>query len=148
MATERRWYLVAFDLDKKDWRTFRVDRVARARLTGHTFTPRKLDDAARLVSEAISAAPYNYQVVVRMDVPAAAVRKAVSPSVATVEDAGDHVVLKMGADELHWVAGYLIGLGFPFEVLQPPQLRLWLCTLGHRLISTHSPGSAQTTERR
>jgi predicted DNA-binding transcriptional regulator YafY len=140
VATARRWYLVAFDLDRKDWRTFRVDRVARVRLTGHTFIPRKLEDAARLVSEAISAAPYNYQVVVRIDAPVAAVRKAVSPNVATLEDAGDHVVLRTGADELHWVADYLIGLGFPFEVLHPPELGLWLCTLGRKLISAHSPG--------
>jgi predicted DNA-binding transcriptional regulator YafY len=140
VATERRWYLVAFDLDRTDWRTFRVDRVAKVRLTGHTFTPRKLEDAARLVSEAISAAPYRYQIVVRVEVPVVAVRKAVSPSVATVEDAGDHVVLRIGADELHWVAGYLIGLGFPFEVLHPPELSLWLSTLGNRLVSTYSSG--------
>ncbi len=100
------------------------------------------------MTEAISAAPYNYQVVVRMDVPAATVQKAVSPNVASVEDAGDHAVLRIGADELHWVAGYLIGLGFPFEVLSPPELRLWLCTLGRGLISTHSPGIAQPTGRR
>ncbi len=148
VATDRRWYLVAFDLERKDWRTFRVDRVARVRLTGHTFTPRKLDDAARLVSEAISAAPYNYQVVVRVEAPAAAVHRAVSPAVATVEDAGDHVVLRLGADELHWVAGYLIGLGFPFEVLHPPELGEWLCALGRRLLSTHAPDDAEPPGRR
>jgi predicted DNA-binding transcriptional regulator YafY len=140
VAAERRWYLVAFDLDRKDWRTFRVDRIAKVRLTGHTFAPRKLDDAARLVSEAISAAPYRYQIVVRVDAPAATVRRAVSPSVATVEDAGDHVLLRVGADEMHWAAGYLIGLGFPFAVLHPPELGQWLCALGDRLIATHSQG--------
>ncbi len=36
------------------------------------------------------------------------------------------------------MAGYLIGLGFPFEVLHPPELGLWLCTLGRRLIGTYS----------
>ena len=144
VATERRWYLVAFDLDRKDWRTFRVDRIAKVRLTGHTFARRKLDDAARLVSEAISAAPYRYQIVVRVDAPVATVRKAVSPNVATVEDAGDHVVMRVGADEMHWVAGYLIGLGFPFAVLHPPELGQWLCTLGDRLISTHSPELSPT----
>jgi predicted DNA-binding transcriptional regulator YafY len=140
VATERRWYLVAFDLDRRDWRTFRVDRIAKVCLTGHTFIPRRLDDAARLVSEAISAAPYRYQVVVQIDAPVATVRKAVSPNVATVEDAGDHVVLRVGADEMHWAAGYLVGLGFPFVVLHPPELALWLSALGHRLIRVHSPG--------
>jgi predicted DNA-binding transcriptional regulator YafY len=140
VATHRRWYLVAFDLDRRDWRTFRVDRATKVRLTGHTFVPKKLEDAARLVSEAISAAPYRYQVVARVGAPAAVVRKAVSPNVAVVEEAGDHVLLKIGADEMHWVAGYLIGLGFPFEVLHPPELGLWLCNLGSRLVSTYSSG--------
>jgi predicted DNA-binding transcriptional regulator YafY len=144
VATERRWYLVAFELDRKDWRTFRVDRISKVRLTGHTFVPRKLDDAARLVSEALSATAYRYQVVVRVDAPAATVRKAVSPHVATVEDAGDHALLRTGADEMDWVAGYLIGLGFPFEVLHPPELGDWLCALGARLISAHSGGPPVT----
>jgi predicted DNA-binding transcriptional regulator YafY len=34
VATDRRWYLVAFDLDRQDWRTFRVDRVSRLLVPG------------------------------------------------------------------------------------------------------------------
>jgi hypothetical protein len=43
---------------------------------------------------------------------------------------------------MHWAAGYLIGLGFPFAVLHPPELGQWLCALGDRLIATHSQGPA------
>ncbi len=54
VATERRWYLVAYDLDRQDWRTFRVDRMAAVpEITGHTFIPRRLEDPARLVAEAL-----------------------------------------------------------------------------------------------
>ena len=35
-----RWYLVAWDLDRADWRTFRVDRIAGKPARGETFTPR------------------------------------------------------------------------------------------------------------
>jgi len=38
--TGRRWYLLAFDLDRDDWRTFRVDRIDSAPLPGPRFTPR------------------------------------------------------------------------------------------------------------
>ncbi|MFE4175840.1 helix-turn-helix transcriptional regulator [Streptomyces sp. NPDC056909] len=37
-----RWYLVAWDLDREDWRTFRVDRVRPRTPTGPRFTPRDL----------------------------------------------------------------------------------------------------------
>ncbi|MBT3150114.1 WYL domain-containing protein [Streptomyces sp. CHD11] len=37
-----RWYLVAFDLDRDDWRTFRVDRIRPRTPTGPRFTPRAL----------------------------------------------------------------------------------------------------------
>ncbi|GAA0960605.1 WYL domain-containing protein [Kribbella koreensis] len=37
-----RWYLVAWDLDRNDWRTFRVDRMLPKTPTGPRFTPREL----------------------------------------------------------------------------------------------------------
>lgn len=37
-----RWYLVAWDLDREDWRTFRADRITPRTPTGPRFTPREL----------------------------------------------------------------------------------------------------------
>ncbi|MBE3012781.1 WYL domain-containing protein [Microbispora sp. NEAU-D428] len=37
-----RWYLVAWDLDREDWRTFRADRITPRSPTGPRFTPREL----------------------------------------------------------------------------------------------------------
>jgi len=37
-----RWYLVAWDLDREDWRTFRADRISPRSPTGPRFTPREL----------------------------------------------------------------------------------------------------------
>ena len=52
VATDRRWYLVAYDLEREDWRTFRVDRISDGSpCPGHTFVPRQLDDPARMVAE-------------------------------------------------------------------------------------------------
>ncbi|MFI8529375.1 helix-turn-helix transcriptional regulator [Streptomyces aquilus] len=47
-----RWYLVAWDLDREDWRTFRVDRIRPRTPTGPRFTPRALpgDDVAGFVT--------------------------------------------------------------------------------------------------
>ncbi len=139
VATARLWYLVAFDLDRQDWRTFRVDRVKEVVVTGHTFAPRRLDDPGRLVAAAISATPYRYHAEVRFAISAEDLVKRVAPSVGLVEadDAGS--LLRLGADDSTWLASYLIGLGLPFEVVRPAELRAELHELATRLAQVHTP---------
>src|SRR5690349_3989551 len=64
----RRWYLVAYDRDRQDWRSFRVDRIAEPRTTGHRFRPRELpaDDAVAFVQAGIRQMPTAYDVRVRV----------------------------------------------------------------------------------
>ena len=73
-----RWYLVAWDLARDDWRTFRVDRIAPRTPTGPRFTPRDLpaDNVAAFVTARFSGStgadwPCRGQVV--LDLPAAEV---------------------------------------------------------------------------
>jgi predicted DNA-binding transcriptional regulator YafY len=61
--TGHRWYLVAWDADRKDWRTFRVDRIDAKLSLGARFTPRKPPDRdiAAYVSRSVSIAPYQHR---------------------------------------------------------------------------------------
>ena len=63
----RRWYLVAYDRDRQDWRSFRVDRIAEPRTSGQTFRPRELpaEDALSFVQAGIRRMPQRYAVRVR-----------------------------------------------------------------------------------
>jgi predicted DNA-binding transcriptional regulator YafY len=135
--TDRRWYLVAYDLDRADWRTFRVDRAAGVRVTGHTFAPRQLDDAGRLVANAIAAAPYRYQAEVKVYAGVEEVARRVPPHIGDCRAEDGHVLVRIGADELDWVAGYIVGLGFEFEAVAPGELREMLASLGRRLVRRH-----------
>jgi predicted DNA-binding transcriptional regulator YafY len=138
VATERLWYLVAHDLDRQDWRTFRVDRMADVRLTGHTFVPRPLADPAQLVAASIAVAPYLYQARVRVRAPAAEVRRRLRGDVGVVRTVGDGAaVVELGAETLEWLAGYLVELGLDFEVEEPAELRDYLAALGRRLAERH-----------
>jgi predicted DNA-binding transcriptional regulator YafY len=67
----RRWYLVAWDLDRQDWRTFRIDRVERPEVTGGRFHPRRLPgaDPVAYVEASIAAAPVRHEVDVRVHAP-------------------------------------------------------------------------------
>ncbi|MGA2530469.1 MAG: YafY family protein [Acidimicrobiales bacterium] len=138
VATERRWYLVAYDLERDDWRTFRVDRVSEVEVRGHTFVPRRLTDPARMVAEGISTAPYSHRAVVSVMAPPDDLARLVVPYTGVVDREKDHSRLELGYDDIDWVAGYLVGLGFDFEVIEPDELREHLLALGGRLRSTYA----------
>lgn len=119
----RRWYLVAFDRDREDWRTFRVDRVSQIQLTGMRFSHRDPPDAARLVSEGLAVSVYKWQARVLLKVKPEAARRLISPSTGVLEPARGGTLLRIGADDLEWIARLLAGLPCSFKVLDPPELR-------------------------
>jgi predicted DNA-binding transcriptional regulator YafY len=138
VATDRRWYLVAFDLDREDWRTFRVDRVSSVSVPGHTFVPRPLRDPGRLVAEGITTSHYTHTAVVVVKAPLEEVALIVAPHVGVLSGEGTATtLLELGIDDFEWLAGYLIGLGLDFEVREPAPLRAYMATLGARLSAAH-----------
>ena len=147
VATDRRWYLVAYDLEREDWRTFRVDRITSVHVPGHTFVPRHLADPARMVAEGISTAHYSHRAVVSVKASIEDVAKLIAPHVGVLEREGDHTRLELGMDDFDWLAGYLIGLGLEFEVIEPVEMRAQMARLGKRLQATHAapdaPGERQ-----
>jgi predicted DNA-binding transcriptional regulator YafY len=121
----RRWYLVAFDVRRGDWRTFRVDRIAVRTPGGGRFTPRPLpaDDLAMWVSRRVAVAGWRYRTRVTVFAPAATVLARIGPYVGTVTGVDDQTcVLDTGSDSLETLAVYLGLLGYEFRVESPPEL--------------------------
>jgi predicted DNA-binding transcriptional regulator YafY len=124
VALGRRWYLVAYDLDRGDWRSFRLDRLADPRATGARFAPRRLpaDDAATFVRAGIGSRTPVHHVEVLVDAPADDVAARIGRW-STVEDAGDgRCRVLMEADDLSWPALALGAVGAGFTVVSPPEL--------------------------
>jgi predicted DNA-binding transcriptional regulator YafY len=120
----RRWYLVAYDLDRLDWRTFRLDRLDDPVSTRERCGGRQLPggDAAAFVRAGIGNLRSPHSVVALVHAPASAVRGLVG-SWGNVEDTGtDSCVLHMTSDSLDWPAMALGSLGAAFEVRSPPEL--------------------------
>jgi predicted DNA-binding transcriptional regulator YafY len=121
----RRWYLVAWDVNREAWRTFRVDRIGARLSTDRKFTPRALParDVGAFVSAAVSSARDRYQARVILHAPLAEVAKRVPPAYGALEEIDEHTcLLRAGADWLGGLAVYVAMIGVDFEVLEPPEL--------------------------
>ncbi|KAB2370972.1 helix-turn-helix transcriptional regulator [Actinomadura montaniterrae] len=120
----RRWYLVAYDLDRADWRNLRVDRISGPDGTGARFRPRELPaaDAAEFVRTRIDTAPRSYRVEVLADAPAATIRERIGRWAVIDEVDADHCRVHLTSDSLDWPTIALGALGADFRVLHPPEL--------------------------
>jgi predicted DNA-binding transcriptional regulator YafY len=119
-----RWYLLAWDLDRDAWRTFRLDRIG-VRATGDPFEPRPLPegDAAAYVARGASSAAWRWRARVEVAAPAEVVVAKVNPAVGVVEAVGaTSCVLSTGAESLDELAAHLGRLGVGFRVTEPPEL--------------------------
>ena len=134
VSTNRRWYLVAYDLDRQAWRTFRVDRLRDPELTGHRFVRTEEPDAAGMVTEGIAVAGYEWQAEVLLLVEPDVAAESVSPLAGQLEPTEGGTLLRTGADDLDWIARYLASLPFGFEIIHPPQLRKEVRRLARRLL--------------
>ena len=123
VTTGRRWYLLAFDRDRQDWRSLRLDRMHEVRALGSTFVARDAPDAAAFVRRSISASPYRYVARVRYFAPEHVVAQHFSPASVTIEpDGPDACVVTAGADDPERMVIYFAMVGYEFEVLEPPEV--------------------------
>ncbi|QMU69846.1 YafY family protein [Streptacidiphilus sp. P02-A3a] len=124
----RRWYLVAYDLVRQDWRIFRLDRLTAPRTSGVRFRPRDLPaaDATAFVRAGVEARPTGYAVEVRVRAPAAEVAAQLGQWADAEPVDARTCVLRMTADTLDWPAMALGRLGAEFEVVTPPELVAYL----------------------
>ncbi|WP_431995337.1 helix-turn-helix transcriptional regulator [Streptomyces griseoflavus] len=123
-----RWYLVAYDLDREDWRTFRVDRIRPRTPTGPRFTPRRLPggDVSRFVTGRFrgsdgTSTDWPCQGEVILHLPAADV--APHAEEAIVEELGPHRCrLTLGSWSWTALAASLGRFDTDIDVIGPPQL--------------------------
>jgi predicted DNA-binding transcriptional regulator YafY len=120
----RRWYLLAWDVDRGDWRTFRVDRITPKTPTGPRFKPRTLtdDDAASYVQRSAGRATWRYRARIRIHAPASQVRALLPLAVDVSPDGPDRCIIEAGSDTPHQLALYVGLLDTDFEILEPPDL--------------------------
>jgi predicted DNA-binding transcriptional regulator YafY len=145
VSAGRRWYLVARDRRRGEWRTYRLDRVVDARPTGHGVDVSDAPDAAAFVGNAITTAPYRHRARVDLDAPVATLA-ALIPSTVGVLEALDETTtrLTVGVDDLDLLVVRLGCLGVPFRVLEPADLVDRLAVVAEHLAAIAAASAASS----
>lgn len=118
-----RWYVSGYDHHRDEIRTFRLDRIASVELTGTRFViPDGFDPVAH-VTRSLAAVPYTWQVEVLLETDPALARRRIPATVGELSETADGVLLRARAERLDGMAQLLAGLGWPFTIVRPAQLR-------------------------
>ncbi|MEU9988888.1 YafY family protein [Streptomyces sp. NPDC048045] len=137
--TGRRWYFVARDVARGQWRTFRADRVDRLRPTGHAVDITDPPDPARLVSHNTANGPYPLSATIRLPLPMDQALRLVPATVGTHRpDGPDATLVDIGGPDPDGLARYLLGLATPLRVLSPEPVRRALLRRTRELLDAHT----------
>lgn len=122
--TGRRWYFVARDVTRGEWRTFRADRVGHVQPTGQHAELADAPDPVVLVSHSIAAGAYPLYATIRLPLPMDRALRLIPPTVGTHRpDGSDATIVDIGGPDANGLAAYLLGLGTPLRVLSPDDVR-------------------------
>ncbi|MGC4064469.1 MAG: YafY family protein [Polyangiaceae bacterium] len=136
--TGRVWYLVAWDIDRGDWRTFRVDRIdgSSGVRAGARFAPRESPSGGfeEYVSRAITASAYRYRARIRIEVSISDAKRRIPSWIGVFEACGEgQTVITLGAESLEALAALIVHVGTDFELLEPAELASYVRAVSERL---------------
>jgi predicted DNA-binding transcriptional regulator YafY len=133
----QRWYLVAYDRRREDWRSFRVDRMDDATLTGRRFAGHELPaaDALEFVRAGFQQIARRYDVRVLIRAPKDVVAT-VTGRWAQLSEVDGGTLMEMPTDDLFWPLAVLATLDADFEVEGPDELRDQVASVSRRFART------------
>lgn len=129
----RTWYLICYDLDKRDWRTMRLDRIADTEPTTQPFLRRTLPEnqtPPQFVQTWLGHDHGAHQVEVVIEAPISRVQEIVGRW-GTASGSGSVTRLTMRIDDYAWIAHVLGAIGRPFAVIAPRDLEQYLTDWTH-----------------
>ena len=121
VTTGRRWYLLAYDRDRQDWRSLRLDRMSGVRALAVPSSPATRPtprNTSNVRSAAHHIATWRASAIT---LPNRLVAQHFSPASVTIEaDGPDACIVTAGADDPERMVFYFATVGCDFEVLEPP----------------------------
>jgi predicted DNA-binding transcriptional regulator YafY len=133
--TGRRWYLIAWDTARHDWRTYRVDRITPLQPTGMRFLPRPHPPDPTSVIRGVDTALATLQAEVTVLAPASAITGYLPDTVAVQPIDDTTCIVYAGAETAYQLALHILMLDKDFHVSGPPELLDAFAVIGDRLKS-------------
>jgi predicted DNA-binding transcriptional regulator YafY len=128
--------VTGWDHESREIRTFRLDRVRSAEVWAETFKPPAEFDPVAQVLAGLAAVPWTHAVSVILHTDLESARRRIPVSLGAVEEVAGGVRLTFRAERLAGAADMLAGLGWPFVVEQPAELRDEVRAVAHRLLAS------------
>lgn len=141
VSIRQRWYLLAYDRDRDDWRTFRLDRMGTPWVTRARFQPRPIPggDPAGYVQQSLQSIPTRFQVKVVLHAAAAEIEPRLHHCSGTLESIDERTcLLHIEGDYLEWLAFQFLYLGVDFTVQEPAEMADYVGDLSSRLVRSVS----------
>ncbi|GAB2683455.1 helix-turn-helix transcriptional regulator [Kribbella swartbergensis] len=141
-----RWYLLAWDLDRNDWRVFRLDRMTDVLRTGSRYQPRPLpaESATDYLRQGFNRHRQTVSLVV--EAPATDVMDALRHQDAAIQPVGPHRTnVTVAIDSWQWLVLNLAFLDADFHITQGDTFTTACQTFAHRLLAATAPNPTATT---
>jgi predicted DNA-binding transcriptional regulator YafY len=138
-----RWYTVGYCYLRQGTRIFRLDRIHALEVQEERFTlPANFDCLAYLI-QAFAALPSRWLAEVLLQTSLEHIRDVVLATFATLEETPASILLRAYDDDLQHTTRFLVGLGCPFRVLQPPELVEEIRMLARTLLEMTASGGSE-----
>jgi len=146
----RRWYLIAWDIDRNDWRSFRVDRIDGRPATGDLFAPRPVpSDVAARLERGIAYTPFACRITLRLQGSIAELQAALPVWCGVLEtETETHCLLRMGADSPEGLLAQVLMMGRDVEVVEGASLLPGIQDVLRRMGKVFSAAASQTVPAR
>ena len=141
---QNHWYVLGYCHLRQDIRMFRLDRILSIELREEYFPRPQHFDTLTYAQHAIATMPSRWQASVLLETTLEQVYRVIPPTFALLEERSDGILLRAFVDDLDHLARFLVNLGYPFLVLQPPELLEALQRLAEKIAdlvarAQHSP---------
>ena len=132
---------IAWDLDREDWRTFRLDRIDNPRTTNRRFKPRPLParDPTTFLRQTIATLRSVYNVELVVHTPIEAVQRHLGPWASATRLDANTTRIEMNIPDLGWAVLMLAVLNSDIRSVEPPELRTLLRELARRFLIATDP---------
>ncbi len=133
VSQEGVWYTIGYCHLRQGQRLFRLDRIVQVEMREEAFAPPLNFDAREAVQRALASVKRVWQIEVWLETTLSEAQRSLRLPQAFFEEKSTGILFRCEVADLPWMAHKLAGLGMPFAIHQPQELREVMSQYAHQL---------------